>query len=197
MLNNVIRKKIKRELLPKIEKPNFFALISFGRNFVEILNVCHFPGTADMVNLAGVTYYRNLIKELRDNDIEPLVTLYHWDLPQVFQDQGGWPDEFIVDKFGDYARVCFEMFGSDVKYWLTFNEPKQTCLGGYAEGSKAPALQNPGIAEYQCTHNVLKSHAKAWHIYDQEFRATQNGKLSTKPLNKYLFGNRALEMCCV
>ncbi|XP_018573214.1 myrosinase 1 [Anoplophora glabripennis] len=135
-------------------------------------------GTADVVNLAGVTYYRNLIKELKDNNIEPLVTLYHWDLPQVFQDQGGWPDEFIVDKFADYARVCFELFGSDVKYWLTFNEPKQTCLGGYADGSKAPALQNPGVAEYKCTHNVLKSHAKAWHIYDQEFRATQNGKVS-------------------
>lgn len=126
--------------------------------------------------MAGVTYYRNLLKELIDNGIEPMVTIYHWDLPQIFQEQGGWPNEFIVEKFADYARVCFELFGNDVKYWLTFNEPKQTCLGGYADGSKAPALQNPGTAEYQCTHNVLKSHAKAWHIYDTEFRATQNGK---------------------
>ncbi|KAJ8924346.1 hypothetical protein NQ315_007142 [Exocentrus adspersus] len=135
-------------------------------------------GDADKVNLAGVDYYKNLIKELKDNGITPLVTIYHWDLPQVFQEQGGWPDEFIVDKFADYARVCFEMLGDEVQYWLTFNEPKQTCLGGYADGSKAPALHNPGTAEYLCTHNVLKAHAKAWHIYDDEFRATQKGKVS-------------------
>ncbi|KAJ8924301.1 hypothetical protein NQ315_007094 [Exocentrus adspersus] len=135
-------------------------------------------GTSDNVNLAGVDYYKNLIKELRANDIEPLVTIYHWDLPQVLQEQGGWPDDFIVDAFADYARVCFELLGDSVKYWLTFNEPKQTCLQGYGDGSMAPMIQESGVLDYKCTHNVLKAHAKAWHIYDDEFRAKQNGKVS-------------------
>ncbi|KAJ8953300.1 hypothetical protein NQ317_005817 [Molorchus minor] len=107
-----------------------------------------------------------------------MVTMYHWDLPQALQDQGGWPDEFIVDKFGEYARVLFQLFGDQVTYWFTFNEPKQTCLSGYEYGSMAPGIKEPGIAGYQCTHNVLKSHARAWHIYDDEFRSTQNGKVS-------------------
>lgn len=123
-----------------------------------------------------MAYYKNLIKELKDNNIEPLVTLYHWDLPQVLQEQGGWTDEFIIDAFADYARLCFELFGDDVKYWLTFNEPKQICLYGYGYGWIAPRVQNRGIGEYICTHNLVKAHAKAWHIYDQEFRAKQNGK---------------------
>ncbi|XP_023312869.1 myrosinase 1 [Anoplophora glabripennis] len=135
-------------------------------------------GTADKINLAGVTYYKNLIKELKSNNIEPLITLYHWDLPQVLQEQGGWTDEFIIDAFADYAKVCFELFGEDVKYWLTFNEPKQTCLYGYDYGSIAPKIYSPGVGGYKCTHNLLRAHAKAWHIYDQEFRAQQNGKVS-------------------
>ncbi|KAJ8924348.1 hypothetical protein NQ315_007144 [Exocentrus adspersus] len=135
-------------------------------------------GTADDINIAGVTYYKNLIKELKDNDIEPLVTLYHWDLPQALQDKGGWTADFIVDAFADYARICFESFGNDVKYWLTFNEAKQTCLYGYGYGSLPPMISSSGVGDYQCTHNVLKAHAKAWHIYDEEFRPTQQGKVS-------------------
>ncbi|XP_018573206.1 myrosinase 1 [Anoplophora glabripennis] len=135
-------------------------------------------GTPDKLNVAGVNYYKNLIQELKNNDIIPLVTIYHWDLPQVLQEQGGWTDDFIVEAFADYARVCFELFGDDVKYWLTFNEPKQTCLQGYGDGSMAPAIKESGVMDYKCTHNVIRSHAKAWHIYDQEFRSTQNGRIS-------------------
>ncbi|XP_018571131.1 myrosinase 1 [Anoplophora glabripennis] len=135
-------------------------------------------GFANKVNTAGVTYYKNLIKELKDNDIEPFVTIFHWDTPQPIHDAGGWTSEFVVDWFADYARVVFELFGEDVKYWLTFNEPKQTCHEGYGSAKKAPAISSPGVGEYLCTHNLLKAHARAWHIYDEEFRSTQNGKIS-------------------
>ncbi|KAJ8936595.1 hypothetical protein NQ314_012210 [Rhamnusium bicolor] len=135
-------------------------------------------GTINKINDAGVQYYKNLLKELLDNDIIPVVTLYHWDLPQPLQEAGGWVDEFIVNKYVDYVRLAFQLFGDDVKYWATFNEPKQTCLQGYGYGSMAPAVQHPGVDNYLCAHNVLKAHAAAWHVYDDEFRATQNGKVT-------------------
>lgn len=135
-------------------------------------------GTSDNINMAGVNYYKNLIKELKDNNIEPLVTIYHWDLPQPLQEKGGWTDEFIVEAFADYAKVCFESLGDNVKYWLTLNEPKQTCLQGYGDGSMPPLIKQSGVLDYQCTHNVLKAHARAYHIYDSEFRSKQNGSKS-------------------
>lgn len=133
------------------------------------------PGTADNINVAGITYYKNLIQELKDNNIEPLITLYHWDLPQPLQELGGWVEEFIVEAFADYAKVCFELLGDNVKYWLTFNEAKQTCLLGYGDAVLPPMINQSGILDYKCTHNVLKAHARAYHIYDSEFRPKQKG----------------------
>ncbi|KAJ8930753.1 hypothetical protein NQ314_016414 [Rhamnusium bicolor] len=130
-------------------------------------------GFAYKVNDVGVAYYKNLIKELKDKGIEPMVTIFHWDTPQPIHEAGGFASEFVVDYFADYARLCFQLFGDDVKYWLTFNEPKQICHEGYGDAHKAPAVVSPGIGEYLCTHNVLKAHAKAYHIYDEEFRAKQ------------------------
>lgn len=101
--------------------------------------------------------------------------MFHWDLPQPLQDAGGWESERIIQWFADYARICYQLFGEDVKYWMTFNEPKQTCLDGYGTGNFAPAINAYGIGEYICTHNLLKAHAEAWHIYDREFRASQKG----------------------
>lgn len=111
---------------------------------------------------------------MRDNDIEPLITLYHWDLPQSLQDLGGWQNPQIVDWFADYARICFELYGQTVKYWITFNEPKQTCHMGYGTAEFAPHIKSPK-AEYLCAHNVIKGHAKAYHIYDNVYRKNQKG----------------------
>lgn len=101
--------------------------------------------------------------------------MYHWDLPQSLQDAGGWESEKIVEWFADYARLCYDLFGNDVKYWMTFNEPSNTCRSGYGGGYFAPGIQSSGIGEYLCTHNLLKAHAAAWHIYDDEYRQEQKG----------------------
>lgn len=133
-------------------------------------------GYSYQVNQEGIDYYNNLINALLAEGIEPMVTLYHWDLPQVLQDLGGWPNELMADYFEDYARVAFENFGDRVKTWITFNEPLNTCYQGYGNVLKAPALNITGFADYLCVHTVLKSHARAYHVYDEEFRSAQNGK---------------------
>lgn len=133
-------------------------------------------GYSYYVNEAGIAYYNRLIDGLLAKGIEPMVTLYHWDLPQVFQDLGGWPNELIADYFEDYAKVVFDNFGDRVKYWLTFNEPYNFCYHGYGIQMKAPALNMSGIADYLCAHTVLKAHARVYHLYNTTYKDTQRGK---------------------
>lgn len=131
----------------------------------------------DKINEAGVKYYNNLINEMLKYNIEPMVTLYHWDLPQKLQEMGGWTNPNIVDWFADYARVAFELFGDRVKYWITMNEPREVCFQGYGTTTKAPRLNIAGIADYMCAKNLLMAHAKAFHIYDDEFRPSLGGNI--------------------
>ncbi|OWR52151.1 seminal fluid protein CSSFP001, partial [Danaus plexippus plexippus] len=132
-------------------------------------------GFPNKINYEGVAYYDNLINELLKYNIIPVVTIYHFDLPQRLQELGGWVNPYVVDWLGDYARVVFNLFGDRVKYWITVNEPQQICYYGYGDVMNAPALNYKGIAEYYCAKNVLLAHARAYHIYDEEFRDFQQG----------------------
>ena len=73
-------------------------------------------GTTDTINQAGIDYYNNLIDGLLDVGVEPMLTLYHFDLPQTLQDIGGWENEELVDLFANFARVCFDNFGDRVRF---------------------------------------------------------------------------------
>ncbi|KAM3960624.1 myrosinase 1-like [Aphomia sociella] len=132
-------------------------------------------GFANKISKDGAEYYNNLIDELIANGIEPMVTMYHWDLPQKLQDLGGWANPLIAEWFEDYARVLYKLFGDRVKTWVTLNEPKQFGLFGYGMERFAPGLNICGIAEYIVAKNLLLAHARAWHVYDEEFRSTQKG----------------------
>ncbi|CAH1647057.1 unnamed protein product [Spodoptera littoralis] len=134
-------------------------------------------GTDNKINKEGVLHYRTLFKELIKANITPVVTLYHWDMPTIFVDLGGWSNPVSVDYFEDYARTSFRLFGDLVKYWLTVNEPHQHCVSSYG-GSTIPGLKSPGVALYLCTHNILLAHARVYHIYHQEFRDEQKGKIT-------------------
>lgn len=74
--------------------------------------------------------------------------------------------------------MLFENFGDRVKKWITINEPINICYHGYGTAEKAPAISSSGIGDYLCMHNVLKAHARAYHVYDTEFRPTQKGNIS-------------------
>ncbi|XP_053977574.1 myrosinase 1-like [Hylaeus volcanicus] len=134
-------------------------------------------GFANYISQDGVRYYHNLIDELLANEIEPLMTLYHWDHPQVLEDAGGWLNSEMVNWFGDYARILYREYGDKVKKFISINEPAGLCTLGYSVGVHAPGKKLNGIGEYLCVHNILKAHARAYRIYEQEFKQTQKGQV--------------------
>ena len=137
-------------------------------------------------NEEGLAYYENLIKLMKEKNLQPLVTMYHWDLPQALIDnlggytKGGWLHESIADRFEEYAKLLFERFGKDVPYWITLNEPWTFLNLGYSAGVHAPGLANNGTWVYKAAKNALLAHAKAAHLYKKmrsEGKVTSEGKI--------------------
>ncbi len=115
------------------------------------------------VNEAGLDFYDRLVDGLLEHNIEPYATLYHWDLPQPLEDEGGWPNRDIVPAFADYTRAVADRLGDRVTYWITHNEPWVVAMVGYFMGEHAPGRQD-ALAAFQATHNLLLSHAAAVEV---------------------------------
>uniref|UniRef100_A0A8C6X095 Glucosidase, beta, acid 3 (gene/pseudogene) n=1 Tax=Neogobius melanostomus TaxID=47308 RepID=A0A8C6X095_9GOBI len=135
-------------------------------------------GTTQHVNHKGVQYYNKVIDDLLNARVTPMITLYHFDLPQALQDRGGWKSPNIATLFDSYARFCFQTFGDRVKLWITVNEPYVCAKLGHEDAIHAPGLKEPGRAAYVVGHNMLRAHASAWHSYDAFFRPKQKGLVS-------------------
>ncbi|KAF2902682.1 hypothetical protein ILUMI_03503 [Ignelater luminosus] len=134
-------------------------------------------GFSYKINPDGIRYYNDLINALLENNIIPMITLFHWDMPQTLQDLGGFSNELIVNWFEEYVKVAFEHFGDRVKLWITFNEPITICMYGYGRDTLAPAYNSSGISDYLCGHNLLKAHASAYHLYKNKYESKQKGKI--------------------
>ncbi|OWR54377.1 glycoside hydrolase, partial [Danaus plexippus plexippus] len=132
-------------------------------------------GLANKVSDAGVEFYNNYIDEMIKYGIKPMVTLFHWDLPQKLQDLGGFMNPLFPEWFEDYVRVVFGKFGDRVKHWITFNEPKEFCHQGYGSATKAPLLNITDIGTYYCARTLLLAHARAYRVYKNEFKKSQGG----------------------
>lgn len=113
-------------------------------------------------NPAGVEHYRRLIRRLRELGLEPVVTLFHWDLPQTLQERlGGWKSSEMVQVFTDYATFCFATFGRDVRYWITMHNPLLVALLGYGTGAHAPGVPGDPADPFVVAHNLIRVSARA------------------------------------
>ena len=95
------------------------------------------------VNEKGIAFYRRVLETCHKYDIEPFVTVYHWDLPQYLEERGGWLNEETCYAYEHYAKVCFEAFQDLVTHWVTFNEQKWFVCSGYLIGNYPPGHKNP------------------------------------------------------
>ncbi|WP_366596839.1 glycoside hydrolase family 1 protein [Bacillus pumilus] len=125
------------------------------------------PNGDGEINQKGIEFYHSLIDELRRYDIEPIVTMYHFDLPHALQVKGGWSNRATVDAFERYAKVLFQEYGEKVNYWLTINEQNMMILHGSALGTLDPNLENPKKELYQQNHHMLVAQAKAMTLCHQ------------------------------
>jgi beta-glucosidase len=119
-----------------------------------------FPTGRGKVNQAGLDFYSRLVDALLAANIEPFVTLYHWDLPQALQDQGGWPARSVVEAFAEYAQLVSRSLGDRVKQWMTLNEPHVSALVGHLYGRHAPGHTDIHEA-VACSHHLLLAHGLA------------------------------------
>jgi beta-glucosidase len=118
------------------------------------------PDGRGALNRAGVDFYRRLCEGLRERGIEPVATLYHWDLPQARQAVGGWAVRDTAERFAEYARLMGDALGDVVEAWITHNEPWVVAFLGHAEGVKAPGIRDWPTA-LRASHHLLLSHGWA------------------------------------
>lgn len=174
------RYKIDVELMKDLGMDAYRFSISWSRIF---------PNGTGEPNQEGISYYSKLLDALLEKGIQPYVTLYHWDLPQALEDRyNGWLSREIVKDFEHYAHTCFKAFGDRVKHWITFNEPHGFSIQGFDTGMQAPGrcsilahmLCRRGRSStepYIVAHNILLSHAAAFHTYKRQFKEKQNGSV--------------------
>ncbi|CAH2039080.1 unnamed protein product [Thlaspi arvense] len=155
------------------------------------------PSGRGAVNPKGLQYYNNLIDELITHGIQPHVTLHHFDLPQVLEDEyGGWLSRESVRDFTAYADTCFKEFGDRVSHWTTINEINVFALGGYDAGSTPPGRCSPPFGlhcskgnsstePYIAVHNMLLAHASAVNLYKQQYKSKQHGSVG---ISVYTYG---------
>jgi 6-phospho-beta-glucosidase len=121
-----------------------------------------FPDGEGEVNEKGLQFYDDLFDEMLANGIQPVITLYHFDLPLALAEKyNGFASRKVVDLFDRYARTVFARFGHKVKYWLTFNEQNLVLTNPNFWGVKVDGAENEEAIRYQVTHNAFIAHAKA------------------------------------
>jgi beta-glucosidase len=115
------------------------------------------PLGTDVPNPAGLSFYDRFVDELLAQGIEPVLTLFHWDLPEALQGGGGWPERSTAFRFADYARAVSERLSDRVAWWITHNEPWVAAFAGHFTGEHAPGVQDPEAA-FRAMHHLLLSH---------------------------------------
>jgi len=118
------------------------------------------PTGSGHVNKAGLDFYDRLVDGLLERDIQPMATLYHWDLPQALEDDGGWLNRDTADRFAEYAGLVGERLWDRVEHWIPVNEPNVVTMLGYARGSHAPG-RTLMFDALPVAHHLLLAHGRA------------------------------------
>ena len=128
----------------------------FSMSWAKIL-----PEGTGKVNEKAIAMYRDMILSMKENGIEPYITMYHWEFPQALQDKGGWLNEDVIQWFGEYAKVVAENFSDICEYFITLNEPECFVGLGHLSGVHAPGLKLPYKDVFKIAHNALRAHGQA------------------------------------
>jgi beta-glucosidase len=121
------------------------------------------PHGTGPASVAGLDFYSRLVDRLLDRGIRPVITLYHWDLPQELEDSGGWCNRDTADRFADYAGIVAESLGDRVSSFTTLNEPWCSAFLGYGAGVHAPGLTSDAAA-LTALHHLLLAHGRAVQV---------------------------------
>lgn len=152
-------------LMKEIGLKSYRFSISWGRIISDV------NGT---INVKGLTFYKKLVSQLLANGIEPLCTLYHWDLPMWAHELGGWKNESIINWFSHYVNTVVKEL-PEIKYWFTFNEPQCFVGLGYYKGEHSPFEKNSLDVVAKISRNVMLAHGEAVKVIRE---LNKNAKIS-------------------
>ncbi len=146
-----------------------FKVFRFSISWTRIL-----PEGTGKINQEGIKFYHNVIDECLRLDLVPFVTLFHWDLPQTLQKEGGWTSHFMLRWFTRYAKICAEEYGDKVKHWMVLNEPMSFTALGYMLGLHAPGKK--GLQHFfPAVHNATLAQADGARIIRSEISDAKIG----------------------
>lgn len=153
------------DLVKELNIPNFRFSLSWSR----IL-----PLGKGELNRKGIDFYKRVFERCHKKNIEPWVTLYHWDLPHELEKKGGWTNRDIVSWFGDYVQLCAKHFGDLAKHWMVLNEPMGFTGSGYYLGHHAPGKK--GLKNFlPAAHHAVLCQAAGSRILKRELKKAEVG----------------------
>ena len=138
------------------------------------------PGGSGPANSAGLAFYDRLVDTLLGRGITPMLTLYHWDLPQQLQDGGGWTVRSTAERFATYAEIVARCLGDRVRLWTTVNEPWCSAFLGYASGVHAPGIRDHRQS-LQAVHHLLLAHGLAARVLRSTLPASAQISITLNP----------------
>jgi beta-glucosidase len=154
------------------------------------------PDGSGPASRSGLDFYRRLVDELLEHGIEPVVTLYHWDLPQPLEDAGGWPARETALRFADYAALVADALGDRVTRWSTINEPWCPSMLGYAGGIHAPGRTDPAAA-VGAAHHLLLAHGLAVDVLRARLPAGAEVGITLNPYPVHPVGSSEADLDAV
>ncbi len=134
-----------------------------------------FPDGVGMINPKGVEFYNNLINELLKYNIKPFVTLYHWDLPQMLSDRGGFQNPDFPEWFEEYVSFVVKEYGDRINHYITFNEPINAIHSSYYSGMFAPGYKLNDLQAMKCLHHMLLAHGRAAKVILEKNQSAKIG----------------------